>query len=127
MALEEYSAYFMYGGIFLTIVVTAFFYFLEKQDGSDVSGIKSYLSSARWQGEIIKTNIQSWRKQNARYGNDYFYEFDFLLPNDKKLYTGTGLITPEQMHLLKKGLGMTVKKGAGRKVAVISIDFYNGC
>lgn len=37
MALEEYSEYFMYGGIILIIAAIVFFCFLERQDKSDIS------------------------------------------------------------------------------------------
>ena len=123
MALEDYSKYFMYGGIILVVVVTAAFYFLEKQDKTDVSGIKIFLASDRWQGEIINTKLQAWRQLNARYGNDYFYDIDFFLPNDQKLYTAKSLIAPSQMHMLKKGQDIKVKKGERGKMAVIEIDF----
>lgn len=127
MVLEEYSEYFMYGGIVLIIAAIVFFCFLERQDKSDISGIKHYLSSARWQGEVIQTNIESWTKLNARYGNDYFYDIDFFLPNDKKLYTAKSLIAPDQMHMLRKGVGIKVKKGTKGKVAVISINLNDNC
>ncbi|MBK0078810.1 hypothetical protein IAE49_04635 [Kosakonia sp. S58] len=125
MALEEYSKYFMYGGVILTAAVTVFFCFLERQDKSNVSGIKHYLSSNRWQGEVMQTNIESWQKLNAMYGNDHFYDIDFFLPNDKQLYTAKSLIFSEQAHMLKKGLSIKVKKGTKGKMAVISIYFGN--
>lgn len=68
MALEEYSEYFMYGGVILTVAVTVFFFLLERQHKSDVSGIKDYLSSNRWQGEVMQTNIESWKKQTPGTG-----------------------------------------------------------
>lgn len=127
MVLEEYSEYFMYGGIVLIIAAIVFFCFLERQGKSDISGIKHYLSSTRWQGEVIQTNIESWTKLNARYGNDYFYDIDFFLPNDKKLYTAKSLIAPDQMHMLRKGVSIKVKKGTKGKVAVISINLNDNC
>ena len=127
MVLEECSEYFMYGGIVLIIAAIVFFCFLERQDKSDISGIKHYLSSTRWQGEVIQTNIESWTKLNARYGNDYFYDIDFFLPNDKKLYTAKSLIAPDQMHMLRKGVSIKVKKGTKGKVAVISINLNDNC
>lgn len=127
MALEEYSEYFMYGGVILTVAVTVFFFLLERQHKSDVSGIKHYLSSNRWQGEVMQTNIESWKKTNARYGNNHFYDVNFFLPNDKQLYTAKSLIASDQAHMLKKGLTIKVKKGAKGKMAVISICFNNEC
>lgn len=127
MALEEYSEYFMYGGVILTVAVTVFFFLLEKQHKSDVSGIKDYLSSNRWQGEVMQTNIESWKKTNARYRNNHFYDVNFFLPNDKQLCTAKSLIASDQAHMLKKGLTIKVKKGAKGKMAVISIYFNNEC
>ena len=127
MALEEYSEYFMYGGVILTVAVTVFFFLLERQHTSDVSGIKHYLSSNRWQGDVMQTNIESWRKINARYRNDQFYDVNFFLPNDKQLYTAKSLIASDQAHMLKKGLTIKVKKGAKGKMAVISICLNNEC
>lgn len=125
MALEEYSKYFMYGGIILTIAVTAWFYFLEKQDESDISGVNFFLSRTRWQGAVIQTKIQSWRKLNVKYGSDCFYGVDFFLPNEPKLYTATTLIAPEKIHMLRKGLSIKVKKETKGKMGIIYIDFNN--
>lgn len=59
MALEEYSKYFMYGGIILTIAVTAWFYFLEKQDESDISGVTffSFQNSLAGSGDTNENSI----------------------------------------------------------------------
>jgi hypothetical protein len=97
------------------------FFLLERQHKSDVSGIKHYLSSNRWQGEVMQTNIESWKKINARYGNDYFYDVNFFLPNDKQLYTAKSLIASDQAHILKKLLTIKVKKG--RKVKWPSFQY----
>ncbi|AHJ73599.1 hypothetical protein [Kosakonia sacchari] len=123
MALEDYSKYFMYGGIVVTVAATAFFYFLEKQDKTDVSGIKVYLSSNKWEGELLDSKIESWQQMNARYGNDFFYEINFYLDGDPHLYTAKTLIRPSQMHLLKKGLKIKVKKGSKNRLAVVEVDF----
>lgn len=123
MALEDYSKYFMYGGIVVTVAATAFFYFLERQDKTDVSGIKVYLSSNKWEGELIDSKIESWQQMNARYGNDFFYEINFYLDGDPRLYTAKTLIRPSQMHLLKKGLKIKVKKGSKNRLAVVEVNF----
>ncbi|SFU21408.1 hypothetical protein SAMN05192562_1178 [Kosakonia arachidis] len=123
MALEDYSKYFMYGGIVLLVAVTAFFYYLEKQDKTDVVGIKSYLSKDRWQGEVVNSKIESWQQLNARYGNDFFYEITFYLPGDPNIHTSKALVAPGQMHLIKKGLDIQVKVGKKGEMAIIGINF----
>lgn len=123
MALEDYSKYFMYGGIALSIAAIAFFYFLYKKDGTDLGELKVYLSSDRWQGDFLDSKIESWQQTNAKYGNDFFYDVSFYLNDETKLYTAKALIQPSQMHMIKKGLNIKIKKGDKDKLAVVGIEF----
>lgn len=123
MVLEDYSKYFMYGGIALSIAAIAFFYFLYKKDGTDLGELKVYLLSNRWQGDVLDSKIESWQQTNAKYGNDFFYDISFYLNGETKLYTAKALIQPSQMHMIKKGLNIKIKKGGKGKLAVVGIEF----
>ncbi|MGY5956737.1 DUF3592 domain-containing protein [Kosakonia sp. BK9b] len=123
MALEDYSAYFMYGGMVVTVAATAIFWWLEKREDSEVAGIKHCLTSAAWPGEVFDSYIASWQQTNARYGNAFFYDISFCLDGEGKMFTAKALVNPGEMHLLKKGLGIRVKKGSKNRIAVIAIMF----
>ncbi|WP_039056536.1 hypothetical protein [Enterobacter sp. Bisph1] len=126
MGIEYYSKYFMYGGMLFTVTLCVIFFFWFRGDKTDIAGIKTYMNSAHWQGEVIDSRIEFWRQTNARYGNDYFYDITFYLNGDEKLHTAQTLIRPSQMHLMKKGLKIKVKKGSKNQLAVIEVDFDEG-
>ncbi|SCC17798.1 hypothetical protein GA0061071_107187 [Kosakonia oryzendophytica] len=121
MALEDYSAYFMYGGMVVTVAATVFFWWIEKRDNTDVVGIKHCLTSAEWSGEFFDSYIESWQQTNARYGNAFFYDITFCLEGEQKMFTAKALVNPGEMHLLKKGLRIRVKKGSKNRIAVTDI------
>lgn len=122
MGIEYYSKYFLYGGIAFSLLLSVVFYFMFRGDKTDVAGIKNYLSSSQWQGEFIDSRIESWQQTNARYGNDFFYDISFRL-NDEKLYTAQTLVRPSQMHLMKEGLKIKVKKSSKNRLAIVEVNF----
>ena len=122
MALEDYSHYFMYGGIVASVSATLFFYFLEKRDKHDDFAVRSFLSSHKWQGELIDSQIESWQQLDVRYGNDFFYRISFYLLGEPKLYYALARVKPGQMHLIQKGVKIKVKKGSRGRMAIMEIN-----
>ncbi|MBI6131655.1 hypothetical protein ACN2W4_02140 [Serratia marcescens] len=125
MSLADMSKYFLYAGIATPVVMGIFFYCIFKNNGdnsTEMSAVKNYLNKDSWQGEIIASHLESCRQTNTRYGNDFFFDVDFYLPGDTRLHTAKALVQPGQMHLLRKGMGIKVKKGRKNQLAVVEMD-----
>lgn len=123
MALENYSRYFMYGGIALSVIATLYFYFLSRADDKKKADIGLFLGSQFWNGDIIESEIISAKLTGERYGNDLFYDVKFYLPHTSQLHTAKALVNISQIHLVKKGLRIKVKKNGAGKLAVVKIEF----
>ncbi|CAI0984775.1 hypothetical protein [Serratia ficaria] len=126
MSLADMSKYFLYLGIATPILMGIFFYCIFKNNGSnttDLDSVKSYLKMDKQGGEIFLAQLESCRQTNVKYGNDFFFDVDFYLPGDGKLHTAKALVKPSQMHLLKKGMEIKVKKGKKNEMAVVEIVF----
>ena len=129
MSLADMSKYFLYLGIAMPIIMGIFFYCIFKNNGSknaDIPAVKSYLNMEKQGGEIFSSQLVACRQTNVRYGNDFFFDVDFYLPGDSRLHTAKALVKPSQMHLLKKGMDIKVKKDDKNNMAVVEFISASG-
>ncbi|QRZ85263.1 hypothetical protein JTN15_10420, partial [Klebsiella aerogenes] len=54
-------------------------------------------------------------------GNNLFFDIYFSIDGIPQLLCAKALISPSQIHLLRKGLSIVVKKGRGNKIAIMQI------
>ncbi|ACX88207.1 hypothetical protein F6Q07_21485 [Pectobacterium parmentieri] len=114
-------------GIVMTFLSFFIVISLFKPNKNELLGIKNWKTRDKWQGTIVTTEIKSWSQTETKYGNDFFYNFDFPidLNGKKKLYTAKGLVGPNDIHKLRKGMGIIVKynEDSPPKVAVIDVIY----
>lgn len=106
-------------GIIVPMLFVAWIYFGFRGNSTSIRAAQIFLKRDSWQGELHKTQIESWQQTNTMYGNNYFFDIFFYL--DNTLFSAKALIAPAQMHLLQKGLPIVVKKGAKNRIAVMQI------
>lgn len=105
--------------ITLSFAIAIFFSF--KGSSRQFKAASIFLNRDKWRGDFYHSTIESWQQTNMCCGNNYFYDIYFYLNSDTVLYHAKALIAPGQMHLLRKGLPVIVKKGRGNKIAIIQI------
>ena len=105
--------------VLVTLSFVAWIFFGFRGNSTSIRAAQIFLKRDRWQGELHKTQIESWQQTNTMYGNNYFFDIFFYL--DNTLLSAKAQIAPGQMHLLQKGLPIVVKKGAKNRIAVMQI------
>ena len=114
-------------GIIVTIIALGISFAAFKPNKTEVSAIKNWLSRDKWPGQIIQVPAESWRQTETKYGNDYIYDFYFSanIHGSAKKYIAKGIVRPNDIHKLKKGMLLSVKYSNDTpiKIAVISVDY----
>jgi hypothetical protein len=114
-------------GIIVTIIALGISFSVFKPNKIEVSAIKDWLSRDKWPGQIIQVPAESWRRTETKYGNDYIYNFYFnaTIDGSTKKYFAKGIVRPNDIHKLKKGILLSVKYSNNTpvKIAVIAIGF----
>jgi hypothetical protein len=80
-----------------------------------------FLQRESWRGKLLKSRIESWQQTNVIHGNNLFFDIYFHLDDMSQLFCAKALIAPAQIHLLRKGLSIIVKKGRGNNIAIMQI------
>jgi hypothetical protein len=114
-------------GIIVTIIALGISFSVFKPNKIEASAIKDWLSRDKWPGQIIQVPVESWRQTETKYGNDYIYDFYFsaTIHGSAKKYIAKGIVRPNDIHKLKKGMLLSVKYSNDTpiKIAVISVDY----
>lgn len=119
--MSAFEMIFLIIGISIPIIFVVAIFFSFRGSSTKYKDAGIFLRRDKWNGELLKTKIYSWQQTNVRYGNDYFYDIYFNLNGDNKIYSAKALISPGQMHLLREGLPIVVKKGRGNNIAIMQI------
>jgi hypothetical protein len=112
---------FMLIGIAIPIIFIVVVFFSSRGASTSIRSARMFLKRNSWPGEIHQSRIESWQQTNTRYGNNYFFDIYFYLDDMQKLHAAKALIEPGQMHLLRKGLPISVKIGKKDRIAVMQI------
>ncbi len=114
-------------GIVVTIIALGISFAAFKPNKTEVSAIKNWLSRDKWSGQTIQVPLESWRQTETKYGNDYIYDFYFNTNTNGsvKKYIAKGIVRPDDIHKLKKGMLLSVKysKNTPLKIAVTSVNY----
>ncbi len=114
-------------GIVVTIIAIGISFAAFKPNKSEVSAIKNWLSRDKWSGKTIQVPVESWRQTETKYGNDYIYDFYFNanINGSVKKYIAKGIVRPDDIHKLKKGMLLSVKysNNTPLKIAVTSVNY----
>ncbi len=114
-------------GIVVTIIALGISFAAFKANKTEVSAIKNWLSRDKWSGQTIQVPLESWRQTETKYGNDYIYDFYFNanINGSVKKYIAKGIVRPDDIHKLKKGMLLSVKysNNTPLKIAVTSVNY----
>lgn len=114
-------------GIVMTIIALGISFAAFKPNKDEVSAIKNWLSRDKWPGQTIQVPVESWRQTETKYGNDYIYDFYFSanITGSVKKYIAKGIVRPNDIHKLKKGMLLSVKYSNHTpvKIAVIAVNY----
>ena len=114
-------------GIVVTIIALGISFAAFKPNKSEVSAIKNWLSRDKWSGQTIQVPLESWRQTETKYYNDYIYDFYFSanINGYVKKYIAKGIVRPDDIHKLKKGMLLSVKYSNDTpvKIAVTSVNY----
>ncbi|HBT3292625.1 TPA: hypothetical protein QIB15_000283 [Klebsiella aerogenes] len=114
-------------GIVVTIIALGISFAAFKPNKTEVSAIKNWLSRDKWSGQTIQVPLESWRQTETKYGNDYIYDFYFNanINGYVKKYIAKGIVRPDDIHKLKKGMLLSVKysNNTPLKIAVTSVNY----
>lgn len=119
-SLSTLELVFMLLGIAAPILCLVWVFFTFRGNSTSIRAARMFLKRDTWPGILHKSRIESWQQTNTLYGNNYFFDIFFYL-DDTQLYSAKALVAPGQMHLLRKGLPIVVKKGDKNRIAVMQI------
>ncbi|MBB4726167.1 hypothetical protein FHR58_000169 [Xanthomonas arboricola] len=112
-------------GILMTAIGLFVMLSIFKPNKDELVNIKNWKTKGEWHGEIITTEPKSWSPTGAKYGDEFFYNFKVSLnvAGKPNLYTAKGLVRPNDIHKLKRGIKVIVKYSEGKspKVAVVDV------
>lgn len=98
-----------------------------KPNKNEITTLRDWTSREKWDGQIMKAQIEIWQQTDTKYGNDFLYDFTFTasINNVTKKYIGKGLVKPNEIHKVKKGLTLIIKYSNDNppRLAVIAIDY----
>ena len=80
-----------------------------------------YLTRHRLAGELYATQIESWEETDTFYENARFVDLFFYLDSLPNRFCAKALVSPLQLHFLRRGLPIVVKKGKWKLMAVMHI------
>ncbi|WP_312689302.1 hypothetical protein [Kosakonia sp.] len=114
-------------GIALSVLALVPMWLTLKGDKKTLTRIRDWKLRDSWQGETITTPAETWQRTETKFGDDYFYDFFFSasLNNIHQQWCARGIVEPDQIHKLKKGITITVKYSTDRppRLAVTHIHF----
>ncbi|WIM55700.1 hypothetical protein P7T05_03820 [Pantoea anthophila] len=109
----------------MTVIGLFVMFLIFKPNKNELIEIKNWKTRDEWQGNVITIEPKSWSQTDTRYGNDFFYNFNVPLTvaGKEKVYSGKGLVRPNDIHKLKRGIRVIVKYNESNppKVAIIDI------
>lgn len=112
-------------GIIMTVTGLFVMFSIFKPNKNELIEIKNWKTREQWQGEMITTEPKSWSQTDTKYGNDFFYSFKvpLTIAGKESMHTGKGLVRPNDIHKLKKGIRVIVKysEDTPPKVAIIDV------
>ncbi|NIK38099.1 hypothetical protein FHY12_000384 [Xanthomonas arboricola] len=112
-------------GILMTAIGLFVMFSIFKPDKNELVDIKNWKTKGEWHGEIMTTEPKSWSPTDTKHGDEFFYDFKVSLniAGKRNLHTAKGLVGPNDIHKLKKGIKVTVKYSEDKppKVAVIDV------
>lgn len=112
-------------GIIMTVLGLFVMFSIFKPNKNELFEIKNWKTREEWQGEVITTEPKSWSQTDTKYGNDFFYNFKvpLTIAGKENILTAKGLVRPNDIHKLKKGVKVIVKYSDDipTKVAVIDV------
>ncbi len=113
-------------GIVVTICAVALSISMLKPNKTQLTGIKDWTTRDSWVGEVIVVPVESWYQNDSKYGNDFFYDFCFYakINGVEKKYCAKGVVRPDDVHKIKKGISVAVKysKDTPPKMAVLNVS-----
>ena len=108
-------------GLAVSLIFPIVIYFTCRKTSLQTKSVTMFLQRESWHGELLKSRIESWQQTNVIHGNNLFFDIYFHLDDMSQLLCAKALIAPTQIHLLRKGLSIVVKKGRGNKIAIMQI------
>ncbi|AWD04696.1 hypothetical protein [Klebsiella aerogenes] len=108
-------------GLSVSILFMMATYFTFRKSSLQLKSVKIYLKRERWRGDLLSSRIEFWQQTNVMLGNNLFFDIYFRIDEMPQLFCAKALIAPAQIHLLRKGLSIVVKKGRGNKIAIMQI------
>lgn len=123
--MSAFEMAFLLIGIATPIVFIIAIFFTFRGSAREMKTMKVFLTREKWRGKLHNTRIVSWQQTNMFYGNNLFVDIVFHLDNPPQLHSAKALITPAQLHLLRKDLPIVVKKGKKNNIAVMQLGAWN--
>lgn len=112
-------------GIIMTVIGLFVMFSIFKPNKNELVEIKNWKARDQWQGEIMTIEPESWSQTDTKYGNDFFYYFkvSLTIAGKENIHTAKGLVRPNDIHKLKKGIKVIVKysEDTPPKIAVIDV------
>lgn len=90
---------------------------------SILAGI-TYLTRHRWSGKLHSTQIVSWEETNTFYENARFVDLFIYFGSSSTRYCVKALASAPQLHFLRHGLPIVVKKGKKPNIAVMQLGAW---
>lgn len=114
-------------GIIFSVMIPILFFMFMKSGKESGHLLLDWKTSSQWEGEIVNVPAESWYQTDTKVGNDFIYDFTFNanISGVSKKYTAKGLVRPDDIHKLRKGMPLVVKyntKGK-QKIAVVAVDY----
>ncbi|MBW1255566.1 hypothetical protein ACQV2E_24140 [Pantoea allii] len=113
-------------GVIVSLTAAIVAFSVIKPQKKEIEAIKNWVSRDRWHGEVLTTRLCAWSKTEAKYGDEFFYLFNFHKNDlDEREYIAAGLVNGKDEHKIREGLNLEVKlqDHSSGKAAVISIAF----
>ncbi|WP_433691235.1 hypothetical protein [Kosakonia cowanii] len=106
----------------IVFIIAIFYTFRGSTTGMKTA--KVFLTREKWPGKLHNTRIVSWQQTNMFHGNNLFIDIFFHLDNPPQLHSAKALITPAQLHLVRKDLPIVVKRGKKNNIAVMQLGAW---
>jgi len=114
-------------GVVVSVLGIIFAFSTLKPNKNEITTLRDWSSREKWDGKIIEASIETWHQTDTKYGNDFLYDFSFTAPinNINKKYVAKGLVRPNEIHKIQKGLTLIIKYNNDNppRIAVVAIDY----
>lgn len=125
--MDTFTGFRLIGGIAISVLFIVVSFVLMKPNKAEIATLKDWTSRDRWEGDVTHAQLESWYQTDTKYGNDFLYDFYFnaTLNNVTRKFKAKGLVRPDDIHKLKKGLVLVVKYGPGSppRLAVLAVNY----